>query len=176
MLLGYIYLFSLSPSVYFHSTCYYYVWFLYPYFVIFPLHVSTQQLFPHPTFSYQCFVLHPPLTGPPTYCLPFTHSYFPTIPTPIYSLLSHINSFHFFSLNTCSYHSEYSSEGPIPGPPSSSTHASLSTCRLFICPDDGGRRTHYNICTIPPTYMVLQTEQSCCHSTAMITLHLSKSL
>jgi hypothetical protein len=63
-------------------------WFLYPYFVIFPLHVSIQQPFPHPTFSYQCSVLHPPLTGPPTYCLPFTHSYFPAIPTPIYSLLS----------------------------------------------------------------------------------------
>lgn len=63
-------------------------WFSYLYFVIFLLHISIQQPFPHPTFSYQCSALHPPLTGPPTYCLPFTHSYVRTIPTPIYSLLS----------------------------------------------------------------------------------------
>jgi hypothetical protein len=154
-------------------------WFLYPYFVIFPLHVSIQQPFPHPSFSYQCSVLHPPLTGPPMYCLPFTHSYFPIIPTPIYSLLSwflHILiDFTFFSLNTCSHHSECPLEGCIPGPPSSSIHATLSKCWLFICPDDGGSRIYYNICNIPPTYMVLHPKQSCCHRTAMITLHLHKS-
>jgi hypothetical protein len=75
---------------------------LFPHFVTFPIHASTQQSFPHSTSSYQHTVLHPPLIGPPAYCLPFTNSYLSTFPPPSYVLPSlFLNIFIPFTFSLC---------------------------------------------------------------------------
>jgi hypothetical protein len=93
-----------------------------------------------------------------------------------FMILTHINWFHFFLTEYLFTPLRMSLRGPYPWSTKLLYTTSLSTHWLFICPDEGGSRIHYNIRNIPPTYMVLYPEQSCCHSTAMIALHLPKSI